>query len=77
MCSSAFWGGRLAGMAEGREGKQVVETKPAPRAGRSLGLLQGPLQEGCSPRTNPVAPLVGQDCPLASKAQPVWWGKRK
>lgn len=45
--------GWWAGMAEGGEGKQVMETKPAPKAGHSLGLLQGPLQEGCSPRTNP------------------------
>lgn len=65
----SFLEGWWAGMAEGGEGKQVVETKPAaPQAGHSLGLLQGPLQGGCSPRTNPGAPLVEPDCPLASKA---------
>lgn len=38
------------------KGKQLIETKPAPKAGHRLGLLQGPLKQGCRPRTTPRAP---------------------
>lgn len=44
------WSGR------GGEGKQTIETKPVPKAGHSLGLPQGPLHQGCSPRTTPRSP---------------------
>lgn len=43
-------------MVGGGEGKQVIETKPAPKASHGLDLTQGPLLQGCSPRTTPRSP---------------------